>query len=970
MQILKIPWLGHKAENKKVECYTVTINAQGTRLASGGLDGCIKIWDTNTINSFFNISDKPYNKNKRLQSSASNRTTAASSSVDVEFTPDLPDKSLRRALCSMSRHNGAVTSLKFSPDGRWLASGSDDKIVLIWEKDNSQIANSFGAEQADLEHWTVRKRLVAHDNDIQDICWSPDGNLLVTVGLDRSIIIWNALTFEKIKRYDIHQSMVKGIVFDPANKFFATASDDRTVRVFRYYKKMNEYNSYEFQMEHVVVDPLRKSPLTSYFRRMSWSPDGQHLAVPNATNGPVPSVAIVNRGNWGSDVSLIGHEAPVEVCSFSPRLFQIDTDLDNDELKFQTVLATGGQDRTLAVWSTSNSKPIVVCQDIVDNSITDICWAPDGETLYFSCLDGSVCCVHFTNGELGQVVSEELIDQQLNRYGADRESTILPESVEQLRLEENATEARAIAIRKMMPLETVKEKVSDNTEASKIKPFDKEKLSAPLTPALKIDASRLRKQTVSVTKSGKKRVAPLLVSSASSSSSFSSSLGPSSSNIASAKTMAQPETKKRKLQVNAKLSQSNYVLPRRGLQTSVAGFKERDSPSTTNTEQDEDNDNLDIGGGVNTLEEEINTSQLSESALKRHKNRQKRKLLETKYPHSFKQISHLPETLFANTAFQNTQINKIYKAYANNNKDISADLSRGAAIDFDEDLMFSVVVSKTRHQQKGNAILNESEVKNVVTTTVEVRNGKPWHENAAQNDRDFDDPTKVIVYNDHDGEDRCFTLFFPFRIQSVLPILNDDDGQLTYFVLCSFNGSLQIVSAKTGRYILPTIELLDNVVSMKYSNDRLLVMTSSGLFYGWNLKTLTVYMNKVSVATVLNSFDVGGRKYVGMPSVRALEMNHNDGTPYILMDFSNDVFGYSLDLDCWIKVIDSWYFNVGTQDVKGNLMARRMYFGSKFQFDQSALMGSTQTYKFDDAASGVLKDTMVRRSKEMISMIK
>ena len=71
-------------------------------------------------------------------------------------------------------------------------------------------------------------------------------------------------------------------------------------------------------------------------------------------------------------------------------------------------------------------------------------------------MDGSITGVKFGARELGQPVKEDLIDQQLNRYGADRESTILPESVEQLQLEEQSKDSRAISIRRMMPIQEAK----------------------------------------------------------------------------------------------------------------------------------------------------------------------------------------------------------------------------------------------------------------------------------------------------------------------------------------------------------------------------------------------------------------------------------------------------------------------------------------------------------------------------------
>ena len=401
-----------------------------------------------------------------------------------------------------------------------------------------------------MENWKISRRLIGHDNDVQDLGWSYDSSILVTVGLDSKVVVWSGYTFEKLKTLVSHQSHVKGVTFDPANKYFATASDDRTIKIWRFtppgpnsgpHDQMNN-----FQLEKTISAPFASSPLTTYFRRCSWSPDGNHIAAANAVNGPVSSVAIINRGAWDGDINLIGHEQPVEVCAFSPRLF---TKLDPNKRPFDpktspvhTVIACAGQDKTLSVWITTNPRPKLITQDLTVKSISDLAWTPDGKTLIVTSLDGSVIAMVFETDEIGHEVSLDENEKALAKFGAGRRGAGIAEGTDGLLLEEKSKEGEMRGVEgrmgALMGDSGPNPAVMTNGNTAPVQPqgllLNANSATSALTNGQAHDqdtakgneqsskakedpnAAKLErlKSRVTITKEGKKRIAPLLVSSA------------------------------------------------------------------------------------------------------------------------------------------------------------------------------------------------------------------------------------------------------------------------------------------------------------------------------------------------------------------------------------------------------------------------------------------------------------------------
>ncbi|KAF2431042.1 Hira-domain-containing protein [Tothia fuscella] len=506
MHLIKPLWLVHGGELRDHEVYSCHVSPDGTRLVTAAGDAHVRIW---SVEAILNSNDPEFTKPKQL--------------------------------AAISTHSGTIHTVRFSGNNKYLASGADDKIVCVYNLDPNPATNAhtFGSnEPPPVENWRVFRRLIGHDNDVQDLGWSFDSSILVSVGLDSKVVVWSGHTFEKLKTLSQHQSHVKGITFDPANKYFATASDDRSIKIFRFTSPLPNATAHDqvnnFMLETTVMAPFANSPLTTYFRRCSWSPDGNHIAAANAVNGPVSSVAIVNRGSWDSDINLIGHEGPVEVCVFSPRMFYREpmkpSLMDahgNPTIPSVTVIACAGQDKTLSVWNTSFARPFVVTQELCAKPITDLAWRPDGETLFMTSLDGGIMAAVFEPGELGYAASFQENEKALTKYGAGRKAGVV-EGTDALRLEElsKADEQKAVQGRMgelmgdgaLLPTPVTNGTISNPPRTNGVSstitngaPQTNGASAPPIQPPQDLKITQL-KQRVEIV-NGKKRLKPLLISS-------------------------------------------------------------------------------------------------------------------------------------------------------------------------------------------------------------------------------------------------------------------------------------------------------------------------------------------------------------------------------------------------------------------------------------------------------------------------
>ncbi|KAI1899076.1 hypothetical protein AGOR_G00057750 [Albula goreensis] len=342
----------------------------------------------------------------------------------VEMGPD--GKAQVEFLSNLARHTKAVNVVRFSPSSELLASGGDDAAILLWRLNDSKdcelpVFQDEEEAQLNKESWSVLKTLRGHIEDVYDISWTSDGNFLVSGSVDNTAIMWDVTKGQKICIFNDHKSYVQGVSWDPLGQYITTLSCDRVMRVYGAQTRRKAYSISKMASGSAGEGEVKNyrmfhdDSMRSFFRRLTFTPDGSFLLVPagcveageNITN----TTYVFSRKNLKRPIAHLPCPAKATLAvRCCPVYFELRTTKDEDgsvqplpnsfQLPYRLVFAVASED-SIFLYDTQQSLPFGFVSNIHYHTLSDLTWSRDGSFLAVSSTDGYCSFISFCAGELG-----------------------------------------------------------------------------------------------------------------------------------------------------------------------------------------------------------------------------------------------------------------------------------------------------------------------------------------------------------------------------------------------------------------------------------------------------------------------------------------------------------------------------------------------------------------------------------------
>jgi hypothetical protein len=268
-----------------------------------------------------------------------------------DHTIKLWEPNKQQELQTFKGHTSKINCLAYAPNGKWLATGSDDETVRLWDVQAAQEVRVFKASRA------------------QTIVFSPDSQRVAAAGFGAVGKVWDISTGQEVFALKGFKDFIWSLAYSPDGSTLVAGGEIDTVKLF------NAATGQELS---------RLKTGNPSGRVLAFAPDGKTLAV---EQGRI-NIVLFDVEKQTELHLLKGHTSRLISAVFSP---------DNKRL------ATGSADGTVKLWDPQTGLETATFRPNA-GKIFSIAFAPDGQTLAVACQDRTV--------KLWRAASREEVRQQ------------------------------------------------------------------------------------------------------------------------------------------------------------------------------------------------------------------------------------------------------------------------------------------------------------------------------------------------------------------------------------------------------------------------------------------------------------------------------------------------------------------------------------------------------------------------------